>query len=407
MEHMNNINIFSQTELENYAEIMVWGLKKARRQALNKHDFIEIKYEYEGLPLAEKIYINLVKQGFNPILKAIKTPNMEKAFFESADNTQMESMEPGNESYFSKIAGSISIIAPSSLDHLQEIDPEKIALFSKSRQNLRSLLNEREKQGAYSWSLCIFPTTALANAAQCSLKEYAEQISKACFLKSEKPLAKWASLSEKCDEIKKTLEHLDIEFVNIKSRNMDLNIKIGENRKWLGISGRNIPSFEIFVSPDWRGTNGTYFANQPSYKNGQIIKNIYLEFKDGEIISAKAEHGEEYLKKIIQTDPGAKRIGEFSMTDKKFSKINSFMANTLYDENYGGKWGNTHIALGSSYSNSFSQNMDIFNSKLKNQLGFNQSAIHWDIVNTEEKTITAILKNRQKTIIYKNGEFLI
>lgn len=407
MEPMNNTYIFSKTELENYANIMIWGLKKARRQQFNTHDFIEIKYENEGLPLAEKIYIKLIQQGVIPILKAVKTPDMEKAFFKNADNEQITQIEPGSDNYYSKIAGTISIIAPSSLDHLKKTDPEKISIFSKSRQKIRAILNEREKQGNYSWSLCMFPTAALAHAAKCSIEEYADQISKACFLKEKNPVNQWESLSKKCNEIKQKLEELDIEYFRIISANMDLYIKNGEKRKWLGISGRNIPSFEIFISPDWRETSGTYFANQPSYKNGQIIKNIRLKFEHGEIISANADQGEKYLKKIIDTDPGAKRIGEFSMTDKKFSKINAFMANTLYDENYGGQWGNTHIALGNSYSNSFSQNMDKLDAKLKEQLGFNQSAIHWDIVNTEEKTVTAILKNGQEKMIYKNGEFTI
>jgi aminopeptidase len=104
-------------------------------------------------------------------------------------------------------------------------------------------------------------------------------------------------------------------------------------------------------------------------------------------------------------DPGAGRIGEFSLTDKRFSKINRFMANTLFDENYGGKHGNCHIALGSSYSNSFSGNPSRLTNAMKTRLGFNDSALHWDIVNTENKQVTATLSSGKKIILYENGRF--
>lgn len=402
---MDKQDIFSQTELENYAEVMIWGLKKAKKKPLQKNSFVEIKFNSDAAPLAEKIYQKLLYQGFNPDLNLLKTPEIEKFFFENANHDQICAVRPGYEKYLENISGSITLIAPSSLDHLKNIDFTKLSEFSKSRKNLQTILNEREKSGDYSWTLCIYPTKALANAAGLDLFKYSQKISQACFLKEKNPLKIWEETALKIEETKSKLLSLDIDYFHIKSKNTDLYVKQGEKRKWLGLSGRNIPSFEIFITPDHRFTSGTYFANQPSFRSGNIIKDIKLEFKNGKIVSAGAKKGEKYLLKTIETDQGAKQIGEFSMTDKNFSKINDFMANTLYDENYGGNFGNVHIALGNSYSDSFSGNLETLDKSLKKELGFNESSIHWDIVNTEEKTVTAFLKSGREKIIYKNGEF--
>lgn len=406
-EPMDKKNVFSSSELDNYAEIMIWGLKKAKKKPLEKNSFVEIKFDHEAMPLAEKIYEKLILQGINPDLHLLQTPALEKFFFENADKDQIISVKPGHQNYLENISGSITLIAPSSLNHLKDVDFTKLSDFAKSRKHLRTILNEREKTGDYSWTLCIYPTKALASAAGTDFKDYVENISQACFLREEKPIELWKKTAEKIEKTKEKLLSLDIEWFHIKSENTDLYLKQGEKRKWLGLSGRNIPSFEIFITPDCRFVSGTYFANQPSFRSGNIIEEIKLEFKNGEIVSASAKKGEQYLLKTIETDDGARRIGEFSMTDRNFSKISSFMANTLYDENYGGNFGNVHIALGSSYADSYSGNPETLDSGLKKELGFNESSVHWDIVNTEDKTVTAVLKSGEKIIIYKSGEFQI
>ncbi|MCJ7772408.1 MAG: aminopeptidase, partial [Desulfobacterales bacterium] len=98
-------------------------------------------------------------------------------------------------------------------------------------------------------------------------------------------------------------------------------------------------------------------------------------------------------------------VGEFSLTDKRFSRINRFMANTLYDENYGGRHGNCHLAVGDSYSDTYNGNPAELTKEIKKELGFNDSALHWDLVNTEKKTVTAYLKSGKRVLIYENGMF--
>jgi aminopeptidase len=218
-------------------------------------------------------------------------------------------------------------------------------------------------------------------------------------------VAEWQRIYKEAQSIKQWLNRMPVAYLHVESENVDLHISLGENRKWVGISGRNIPSFEIFVSPDWRGTRGTYYADQPSYRSGNYVKGVHLQFEKGRLVKIGAAKGQNFVEQQLRMDRGAGRLGEFSLTDKRFSRIDTFMANTLFDENYGGKYGNCHIALGSSYSNTYSGNPVDLTKKMKRKLGFNESALHWDFVNTEKKRVSAHLKSGKKVTLYENGKF--
>ncbi|MBE0556943.1 MAG: aminopeptidase, partial [Proteobacteria bacterium] len=164
-------------------------------------------------------------------------------------------------------------------------------------------------------------------------------------------------------------------------------------------------SFELFISPDWRGTEGTYTANLPSYRSGNYVEGVRLTFVKGTAVKISAEKGEAFTVKQLRMDRGAARIGEFSLTDRRFSRIDRFMADTLFDENFGGKFGNCHVALGSSYADTYAGDPALLTKELKQKLGFNDSALHWDLVNTEDKTVTAHLTTGERVVIYENGRF--
>ncbi|MEN6616486.1 MAG: aminopeptidase, partial [Syntrophorhabdus sp.] len=260
-------------------------------------------------------------------------------------------------------------------------------------------------KGMYSWTLCTYPTGGLAKQAKMPLSAYAGQIRKACFLDEKDPVRKWKNIHARATGIKEWLNALTVKYLRIESKNINLVLTPGAKRKWAGISGHNIPSFEVFLSPDLHGTEGTYYANLPSFRSGNYVEGVRLVFKKGKVIEADAKKGAEFLKKQVAMDKGAPYVGEFSLTDKRFSLIDRFMADTLFDENFGGQNGNCHLALGASYSDTFSGNPARLNKDLKKKLGFNDSALHWDLVNTEPKTVTATLTNGKEIVIYEKGMF--
>jgi len=132
---------------------------------------------------------------------------------------------------------------------------------------------------------------------------------------------------------------------------------------------------------------------------------VQIEFMDGIAMRVKAMGGEKFLLDQLRADGGARRVGEFSLTDASISQVDHFMAQTILDENFGGEHGSSHIALGQSLSETFAGPPEILDKMMMDSLGLNTSAIHWDLVNTEEKIVTANLADGKKVIIYEGGRF--
>ncbi len=398
------MQVLSNLQLEKYADVLIWGMKTAR-PGFKKYDTVLLRCDLAGLPLGEIVYEKLLKLGYNPVFRVLPTPKMERDFYSLTDENQRKFISAGEKEFYENLNGNIYIHAPASLTHLKGIDTKRQSQAAIARKFLRDIMQKRESAGRFGWTLCTYPTEELAKQAKLSLKEYAAQIIKACFLDEKDPAAKWAQIFKESMEIKKWLNGLKIDYFKVSSENMDLKIKLGEKRKFLGVSGHNIPSFEIFTSPDWRGTEGVYYANLPTYRGGNYVEGIRLEFKNGRAVKISAKKGEDYVKKIMATDAGASQIGEFSMTDRRFSKIDRFMADILFDENHGGKNGNCHLAIGAAYPDTYDGSSAKLSKKDMEKLGFNDSAIHWDLINTQDKLIKAVLKNSREVTIYENGMF--
>ncbi len=399
--------MFTDKQLDRYADILLWGLKTARTKTFKKNDVVLIRYDMPAVRLAEIVYSKLLDMGIHPIQRTSLTATMEQRFFERANNTQIIFQPPGEKELFNRLNGGIFLHAPESITHLSHIDPKKIGKAAVARKQLRDILDARDQTGDFGWTLCTFPTKDLARHARLSMKAYAAQITNACFLDKNSPVSHWQQIYRQAASIKKRLNSMKVKYYHIESEHVDLIITPGEKRKWVGISGHNIPSFEIFLSPDWRGTKGIYFSNQPSFRNGNYVKDIRLEFKKGTVVGIEARQGKNFVIRQLAMDKGANKVGEFSLTDKRFSRINRFMANTLFDENFGGENGNCHLALGASYADTYNGNPKELTDEKKKRLGFNDSALHWDLVNTEKKRVAACLASGKKTTIYENGEFAI
>jgi aminopeptidase len=397
--------MLTDTEFNRYADVLIWALKTARKNPFKQQDTILLQYDPAALRLAEILYDRILDMEINPVQRMGHTVTMEQSFYQKADGEQLVFQTPGDREIFQHINGRIFLRAPDSLTHLKDVDPQKIGKVLVARKPLRDILDKREEEGHYSWTLCTLPTVELATQARMTAAQYKEQLIQACYLDLEDPVSKWQSILKDVTGIKRWLNRLSVKSFHVESANVDLTITPGDKRKWVGISGHNIPSFELFLSPDWRGTEGFYYANLPSFRSGNYVEGIRIAFRKGKVVSLKAETGEAFAVKQLAMDRGACRVGEFSLTDKRFSRIDRFMADTLFDENHGGEYGNCHIALGSSYSTTYDGDPAVLTKETKKQLGFNDSALHWDIVNTEDKTVTAHLTSGKKVVIYKGGKF--
>ncbi len=398
-------DLLNERYLERYADVLLWGLKTARKERFRKGNVILIQYDHAALRLAEILYRKIIAAGMNPLQRMGLTVDMDRSFFGKSGVRQLRFQPPGEKELCGHLHGRIYLHAPDSLTHLKGVDPARICKVLVARKPLRDILERREQEGAYGWTLCTLPTAELATQARTTPEAYAKQIIRACYLDRKDPVGKWEEISRDAIEIKKWLGGLKAAHFHIESARCDLRITPGAERKWAGISGHNIPSFELFVSPDWRGTEGCYYANLPSYRSGNYVEGVRLTFKKGNAVEIQAETGEAFTLRQLAMDKGAKRVGEFSLTDRRFSRIDRFMADTLFDENFGGANGNCHIAVGASYTDTYAGDPAAMTKTVKQKLGFNDSALHWDLVNTEAKTVTAHLTTGEKVVIYENGCF--
>lgn len=398
--------MFTKLQNERYADVMIWAMQAARRNGkFKKYDTVLLRTDTAALPLAEVIYKKLLAARFNVVTRIMVPEGFSKSFYELGDNKQLSFMAPGEKEFQGAINGLIALHAPQDLTHLKNIDPARIAKNAVARKPIREILDEREQQGLFSWTLCNYPTEELAGRAGLSVKEYSNQIVRACFLNEKDPVKKWKEVTKQINEIGAWLTSLPIDTLRVESEHMDFEVLLGSQRRFIAGGGCNIPSFEIFTSPDWRGTRGVYFADLSSYRSGNYVKGVRLEFKNGRVVKADAEQGADFVRKMVAMDRGAAQIGEFSLTDRRFSKINKFMADILFDENFGGKYGNCHVAIGASYADTFSGPQSKLDKKMKEKLGFNDSSLHWDLINTENKRVTARLKDGSTQIVYEKGEF--
>ena len=399
--------MFSSSELAKYARTLWWGLTTARPKPFEPGDIVLLRFDQGATPLAEAVFDLLMDQGLIPVPRQNLTSAMEVSFYGKGSDAQIKTVPPGDRELMERLSGLISLIAPASLTHLSGTDPAKIGLAAVARKFLREIMEAREQRGDFGWTLCAYPTAEQARCAGLSIEEYAAQIKQACFLDEDDPAARWREIHAEVTRVKQALGKLAIASLRVESAHCDLRVTPGADRRWLGVSGHNIPSFEVFLSPDWRGTEGVYYADQPSYRSGNRVEGVRLVFKAGRVVEATAKEGQEFVRKQLAMDQGAAQLGEFSLTDRRHSRIGAFMASTLFDENYGGTFGNCHVAVGASYSDTYSGDQTTLDAAKKELLGFNDSALHWDLVNTEDKTVTATLRGGGAQVIYSGGEFRV
>lgn len=399
--------MLTDIQLEKYAEVLFWGMQKARVTPLAPGDIVLVRTDIAAMPLAEKVQALLLERGLNPVLRFNPPSALEKGYFTLAGETQLSFIVPGDRELYERLDGLVSLLAPDSITHLKDVPPTRIATFSVARKYLRDILDRREAVRQFGWTLCLMPTSALAENSGLSEPDYAAQIVRAAYLDDQDPVAAWERVFLQAQGVKNWLNAMDVDHYHVQSASTDLQIHPGQHRRWIGVSGHNIPSFELFLSPDHRLTEGVYHADQPSYRSGNLVRGVTLEFRNGKARVTGAEQGQDFVRAQLDMDPGASRLGEFSLTDRRFSRISAFMAHTLFDENFGGEHGNCHVAVGASYTDTYAGDPAELTEERKKELGFNDSALHWDLVNTEPKKVTAVLRDGTSEVIYADGMFTL
>jgi aminopeptidase len=398
----------SQQVLERYADVLI-NFALGGGSGVKQGEVVRVAAHEAAKPLYVELNRAVWRAGAHTIGQYLpdddSLANLSRDFYELAGEEQIDFFAATYmRGMIDQIDHQVTVLSDSDMHALEGIDPALIMRNGRSMKPALDWRTEKENAGRFTWTLGLYGTPAMAAEAGSSEEEYWEQIVDACFLNEEDPIARWREVSAQIGEYVARLNALPIESLHVEGADVDLRVTLGEQRRWVGGSGRNIPSFEIFTSPDWRGTEGWIAFDQPLYRYGNLVKGIRLEFADGRVVKASAEHNEAVITEMVATE-NADKVGEFSLTDRRFSRITRFMAETLYDENVGGPFGNTHIALGKSYHDCYDGDPGTVSAEEWQRLGFNESTVHTDIVSTSDRAVTAKLRDGSTRVIYSGGEF--
>ena len=385
--------------LEKYAHVLV-NFALGEGKGIEKGDVVLVKTNERVQEFIPYLFEQIIKAGGHPIMD-LQLTTIDDVFYEVADEKQLSYSPTAIMQSYINTADHV-IIMKSPAPNIDDPDPKRVDLYGGRKGDYVRYRRQKFEKKQLTYTIAYYPNEYLAELAECTLEAYWLEIIKAVYLNLPDPVAKWKQTFKEMHETRDKLDELDIVSLHVKSNQTDFVVGLGEKRRWVAGSGRNMPSFEIYTSPDWRTVNGIYTATEPVMIRGEIVKVIKLRFEDGIVVEAKAQVGDEALQNLLE-EKRANRIGEFSLTDKRHSAITRYLAATLFDENRGGAYGNTHIALGRAPLVAYSGNRK----RETIELGFNDSPVHVDIVSTEDRTVTATLRNGDKKVIYKDGMFTL
>lgn len=395
--------------VERYARLLV-DFALGEGEGIKPGDTVRVTGSEETKPLFAEVCRAVWRSGGNVIPDLTMTQderfNLQRDFFELASDAQLDHFpEKYRRGILDETTHMVYIDGEDNPRAMKDVDPQKMMRRQSAFMPMIAWQQEKEAAGLFHWTIGLWGTAGMAAEAGLTVEQYWEQIVKACFLDDPDPIARWRETLATIHRYRDWLNSLPIDRLHVEAEEIDLWITLGERRKWVGGSGRNIPSFEIFTSPDWRGTNGHVKFSEPLYSHGMIARGVRLEFKDGLVTSATADENPQLIEQIVAA-PGGNRLGEFSMTDARVSRIDRFMANTLYDENVGGPFGNTHMAVGMSIVDTLDGDATALSDEEWEALGYNlQAAVHNDIVSTTDRTVTALMRDGSERVIYADGKF--
>jgi aminopeptidase len=332
-------------------------------------------------PLVQAVYEEVLKAGGLPILQLM--PNgAAAAFFALASDEQLDWVPPTTEWTTENCDVRIAIMAEVNTRELSRADPKKQARAQKARKKLMDTSMRRAASGEYRWALTLFPTHAHASEAGLSLRDYEDFFYSACLATDEEPVTAWQRQS---DEVRRLAEWMGgREEIHIRAPDTDITLNVA-GRNWIPCVGEhNMPDGEFFTAPVEDSVEGEIAFTFPATYGGREVSGVKLRFEGGKVVDAVAEHGEAFLHEMLDTDPGARRLGELGIGTNY--GIATGTKEILLDEKIGGT---VHMAVGMSYPESG---------------GKNDSAVHWDMVCDlrHDGSITV-----DGTELQRDGQFLV
>jgi aminopeptidase len=323
-----------------------------------------------------------------------------------------------NEGY-AKDGAAVLNIRATNPDLLKDIDPARVAAANKAAAEAMVTFRKYTMNDKIPWSIISIPSKDWAQkifpdqSPEDAIESLWEAILKIVRVDQDDPIAAWEEHNATLQKAHQVLNDKNYKKLVFTAPGTDLELELPEGHIWKGGSAvaetgvtfnPNMPTEEVFSLPHKYGVNGTVSSTKPLNYGGSLIDNFQLTFKDGAVVDFKAEVGEEVLKHLLDSDEGARRLGEVALVpdESPVSQSGLIFYNTLFDEN-----ASCHIALGKAYPTNLEGGSRMSDDELDKH-GVNDSLIHVDfMIGSDKLDIDGVLPDGTTEPVFRNGTWAL
>ena len=388
---------------------------------IQKDNILVISSPIETAEFARLITEEAYKSGAKDVIvhygdQKLTKIKLENSSLETISNIPEWQAESYN--YYARQEACFISISASDPDGLKGVPVEKIGASQKARTSALKEYFDNSMSNKCRWCVLSVPTLSWAKKVfpkvsdDEAIESLWDVIFKTVRVDTENPVNAWKKHNAYLEEKIKFMNNNNFKSVHLKSANgTDLNIELPEGHIWAGGSegdvngipfNANIPTEEVFTLPKKTGVNGIVYSSKPLSYGGNLIDNFSITFKDGKAIDFTAETGYDVLKQMLESDEGAKYLGEVAFVpyNSPISNSKLIFFNTLFDENAA-----CHLAFGRAYE-SCVKDADKYSEEELEKIGVNNSIIHVDfMIGTSDLEVTGINENGETIQIFSNGNW--
>jgi aminopeptidase len=346
-------------------------------------DTVAITATTAAEPVVKALYELILERGGHPHV-LIDFPGQKEIHIAHGNDKQIEFIPLSHKMAFEEFDLLIKIRSEANTREFSTMDPERVTQFHNTLAQLITTQMKRGAEGSLRWMSTLYPTNAYAMEAEMGFEEYKDFVYRACHadVDTVDPVAYWQGVQRDQQRIVDRIEGGNI--VELRGPNVDLRLSI-KDRKFRNASAQhNLPDGEIYTGPVEESVHGWVRYTYPAVYQGRIVEGIEFRFEDGKVVEASAERNQDFLLQMLDTDPGARYLGEFAIGTN--FEIDRFTRNILFDEKIGGSF---HTAVGAGYPETGSRN---------------KSIIHWDMI-CDLRDDSEILVDGE--VVYQNGYFIL
>jgi aminopeptidase len=412
---MSDTSLISSAHIDRLAELAVkTGL------ALIPGQDLMITAPIEALPLVRRITDYAYKSGAGVVTPIFSDPEIVLSRYRNAFDTSFDQaanwLYDGMGAAFDNNTARLAIVGDDPMLLANE-DPQKVGRVNKANSQALTPARERITRFDINWNIVAWPGLAWAkrmfpdlpvNEAQGKL---AEAIFSASRVNVSNPIEAWNKHNKNLRERSDWLNQQNFASLHFSGPGTDLEVGLADGHEWMGgaslarngiTCNPNIPSEEVFTTPHCMKVQGKVSSTKPLSHQGTLIDNICVKFEAGSITEAHASKGEEVLLKVLDSDEGARRLGEVALVphSSPISQSGLLFYNTLFDENAA-----SHIALGQCYSKCFKGGENLSKDEIIKR-GGNSSMIHIDwMIGSDEISVDGVKADGTAVPVFRNGEW--